>query len=57
MKAVSSKRVSGSYSEKRPRRLKWAGFPALVIAFVGLADGVESQQPKKVPRIGYLYAC
>jgi putative ABC transport system substrate-binding protein len=26
---------------------------ALVIAFVGLADGVESQQPKKVHRIGY----
>jgi putative ABC transport system substrate-binding protein len=26
----------------------------LFIAFVGLAGGVESQQPKKVPRIGYL---
>jgi putative ABC transport system substrate-binding protein len=27
---------------------------ALVIAFIGLAGVVESQQPKKIPRIGYL---
>ena len=30
------------------------GFLALVITFVGLAGVVEAQQPKKVPRIGYL---
>ncbi len=30
------------------------GVLAIVFAFVGLAGGVESQQPKKVPRIGYL---
>ena len=33
---------------------KWVGLVTLVIAFVGFAGGVESQQPKKVPRIGYL---
>jgi len=38
---------------QRPRRPKWVELVALVIAFVGLADGVESQQPKKVFRIGY----
>ncbi len=32
------------------------GLLAFVIAFVGLAGGVESQQAKKVPRIGYLSA-
>ena len=39
--------------QKLPRRPKWVELVALVIAFVGLADGVESQQPKKVHRIGY----
>ncbi len=39
--------------QKRRRRSKWVELAALVIAFVGLADGVESQQPKKVHRIGY----
>jgi putative tryptophan/tyrosine transport system substrate-binding protein len=34
--------------------LNWAGFVALVIVFVGLAGRAESQQPKKIPRIGYL---
>ena len=34
--------------------LKWARLLALVIAIVGLAGGVESQQAKKIPRIGYL---
>jgi ABC-type uncharacterized transport system substrate-binding protein len=33
---------------------KLVGLVALVIAFVGLAGGVESQQPTKVARIGYL---
>jgi putative ABC transport system substrate-binding protein len=34
--------------------LKSVGVVTLVIAFVGLAGGVEAQQPKKVARIGYL---
>ena len=40
--------------QKRPRRLKWAGF--LLIAFVLVVAGAvaQAQQPKKVPRIGYL---
>ena len=33
---------------------KLVGVLAIVFAFVGLVGGVESQQPKKVPRIGYL---
>src|SRR5512141_2560342 len=32
---------------------KWVEL-ALVLVLVGFASGVESQQPKKVPRIGYL---
>jgi putative tryptophan/tyrosine transport system substrate-binding protein len=36
------------------KNLKSAGFVTLVIAFVGMAGGVEAQQPKKVSRIGYL---
>jgi putative ABC transport system substrate-binding protein len=40
--------------QKRPRRRKRVWGLALVIAFGGLAGVVESQQPKKVPRIGYL---
>jgi putative ABC transport system substrate-binding protein len=41
-------------SYRRSDNLKSVGFFALVIVFVGLAGGVESQQPAKVPRIGYL---
>jgi putative ABC transport system substrate-binding protein len=36
------------------KNLKSAGFVTLVIAFVGMAGGVEAQQPKKIPLIGYL---
>ena len=39
--------------QKRPRRTKWVGLLALVIAFVALADGAGSQ-PTKIPRIGFL---
>ena len=37
-----------------PQTKMGGGLLAFVFAFVGLAGGVESQQPKKVPRIGYL---
>ena len=40
--------------QKQPRRRKWVRIFGVVIAFVGLACAVESQQPKKIPRIGYL---
>jgi putative tryptophan/tyrosine transport system substrate-binding protein len=33
---------------------KLVGLVALAVNFIGLAGGVEAQQPKKVPRIGYL---
>ena len=37
--------------------MKKAGLSSILIAVVLLAAGViaEAQQPKKVPRIGYLY--
>ena len=61
MKVFSSKRVSDSCSDnlkskikKRPRRLKSVGIVTLIIAFVICGAGVEAQQPKKVPGIGYL---
>ena len=38
-------------TDKNP---KWKCWVAVVIAFVGLTVVVEAQQPKKVPRIGYL---
>ena len=33
---------------------KLVGLATLVLAFAGLAGGVEAQQPTKLPRIGYL---
>ncbi len=33
---------------------KWVGLVAIVLVLAGFVGGVESQQPKKVPRIGYL---
>jgi putative tryptophan/tyrosine transport system substrate-binding protein len=40
--------------KKRPRRRILVGLLALVIGFAGLVGGVESQQPKKIQRIGFL---
>jgi putative ABC transport system substrate-binding protein len=40
--------------QTQPRRLKWAGFVSVIIAFVILAAAVEAQQPTKIPRIGFL---
>ena len=45
---------AGSESYRRSDNLKSVGFFALVIVFVGIASRVESQQPEKVPRIGFL---
>jgi hypothetical protein len=59
VKVISSKQVSDSCSDNRKSKIenpKWAGLFAIAIAFAGLADVVEAQQPKKVPRIGYLGA-
>jgi putative tryptophan/tyrosine transport system substrate-binding protein len=58
MKVVSSKTVSGSYSDNRKSAIqnpKWVGL-ALVIAltFALGAAVAQVQQPGKIPRIGYL---
>ena len=65
MNVYSSKRISQSCCrnlaaaawtkiQESPRSRKSAlRFFGLFITFLGLADGVESQQPKKVYRIGY----
>jgi hypothetical protein len=37
---------------RRIENLKWAGF--LAVFLVGCAAVAEAQQPKKIPRIGYL---
>ena len=46
--------VEPSAIQKRPRGPKWLGLS--IIAFVLVVAGavVQAQQPKKVPRIGYL---
>jgi putative ABC transport system substrate-binding protein len=36
------------------QNLKWVGFLAIVVLVVGCAGMADAQQPKKVPRIGYL---
>ena len=38
--------------QKRPRGLKWVGF--LVALLMVCGAGVDAQQPKKLPMIGYL---
>jgi putative ABC transport system substrate-binding protein len=43
-----------SKTEKRPRRLKWSGFTAFVLAFVLCGAAVQAQQPAKIPRIGFV---
>jgi putative ABC transport system substrate-binding protein len=65
MNASSSKRVSRSYSDNpKPvlslaegsaiQNRKWAGIVALAVAFAMGGAVAKAQQPKKVPRIGYL---
>jgi putative tryptophan/tyrosine transport system substrate-binding protein len=49
--------LSKSFSDNRKSKIenrKWARPLVIIIAFLGFAGGVESQQPKKVTRIGYL---
>src|SRR5947207_13133574 len=40
--------------EKRPRRRKWAGLFAIVVAFTMCGARAGAQQTGKIPRIGYL---
>src|SRR5713226_2383963 len=45
-----------SKSGPADQNLKWAGFLAILILLLGCVGMVEAQQPKKVPRIGFLTA-
>jgi putative ABC transport system substrate-binding protein len=61
VKAFSSKRVSDSCSDKRPRGLKskiqnpeWAGLVAFVVALAICGAVAQAQQPAGIPRIGIL---
>jgi ABC-type uncharacterized transport system substrate-binding protein len=59
MKIFSSKRVFDSCSDNRKSKIqnrKWAGLFAVVVALMVCGARAEAQQPKKVPRIGYLSA-
>src|SRR6266550_7205307 len=40
--------------QKRPRRRKWAGLFAIVVALTMCGARAGAQQPTKIPRIGYL---
>src|SRR2546430_12264921 len=39
---------------RRIQNLKWVGIFAIALTFVMCGVVVEAQQPKKIPRIGYL---
>jgi hypothetical protein len=57
MKAISSARVSDSYSDNRKSKIqnrKWLGLFAIVVALMVCGARAEGQQPKKVPRIAFL---
>jgi putative ABC transport system substrate-binding protein len=61
MKVNSSEQVSDcrcdnlkSKIAKRPRRRKWMGLFAIIVALMTWGARAEAQQPKKVTRIGYL---
>ena len=59
MNAVSSKRVFGSYSDNPKSAIqnrKWMGIFAIAFTLVFGGAVALAQQPKKVPRIGYLTA-
>jgi len=57
MNAGSSKRVSGSYFNNPKSKIqnrKWVGIFAILLTFVFGGVKAAAQQPKKIPRIGYL---
>ena len=62
MKVISSKRLSDSCSDNLKSAIqnrKWIGVFAIALTFVFVGVEARAQQPKKVPRIGYLskYRC
>jgi putative tryptophan/tyrosine transport system substrate-binding protein len=57
MKVISSKRVSDSCSDNPKSAIqnpKWMGIVAIAFTFAFGGDMAQAQQPKKIPRIGYL---
>jgi hypothetical protein len=44
---------SGNLKSKT-QNLNWAGFVAIVVAFAMCGAVADAQQPKKIPRIGYV---
>src|SRR5690348_13477952 len=59
MKVISSKRVSDSFSQNPKSAIqnrKLVGIVVLVLAFAMGEAVATAQQPKKIPRIGYLSA-
>ena len=59
MKVISSKWLSDSYSKNLKSAIqnrKWMGIFAIVLTFVFGGVEARAQQPKTVPRIGYLSA-
>lgn len=57
MKVISSKRVSDSRSDNLKSAIqnrRWMGIFAIALTFVFGGVETRAQQPKKVPRIGYL---
>jgi putative tryptophan/tyrosine transport system substrate-binding protein len=57
MNAGSSRKVFGSYSDNRKSAIqnrKWLGLSVIAFVLVVCGAVASAQQPKKVPRIGYL---
>ena len=55
MKLTSSKRVSDSCFDKRPRRRKWVVvFSVIALTFALCGAVAQAQQPEKIFRIGFL---
>jgi len=52
--STRTRRVLSGNLKSKIENPKWAGLFTLVVAFIGLVGGVESQQPKKIPLLGYL---
>jgi putative tryptophan/tyrosine transport system substrate-binding protein len=59
MNRRSWRRWPDSFSDNRKFKIqnqKWVGFLAILVSLVGCVEMAAAQQPKKVPRIGYLSA-
>jgi putative ABC transport system substrate-binding protein len=55
-KTIWIRSLSGSNPKSRIKNPKWGGLVVLVLAFAMCGSVATAQQPKKIPRIGYLSA-